>query len=204
MGYSRAGFEVVGVDIEPQPRYPFEFHQADALEYLRLHGAEFDLIHASPVCKGYSWLTPAARKSDHPLMIADVRSELLKIGKPFVIENVVGAKKYLLSPVMLCGSMFGLGVWRHRLFELSFQVGILPCCNHGNIPILVSGTPRRKGIPRKDATIAQKRVAMGIAWMSTAGIDQAIPPAFTEWIGQQFLSQCADRLSDRGRGHAGL
>lgn len=187
MGYHRAGFEVVGVDIMPQPRYPFEFHQADALEFVRLHGAEFDLIHASPPCQGYSELTPLANKGDHPKLIAVVRTILQANGKSYVIENVEAAKRFMNNPVTLCGSMFGLGVWRHRLFECSFQVGLLPCCNHGNIPVIVSGTTTRKNVPRKDATIKQKREAMGIDWMSTAGIDQAIPPAYTEWIGGQFL-----------------
>jgi DNA (cytosine-5)-methyltransferase 1 len=187
MGYYRAGYEVVGVDIAPQKHYPFTFYQADALEYVRKHGHEFDVIHASPPCQGYSKLTPLLQKAGHKKMIDIARTILISVGKHYVIENVEGAIKEMIGPVMLCGSMFGLGVWRHRLFECSFPVGLLPCCNHNNIPVLVSGTTRRKGYPRKDATISQKCKAMGINWMTTSEIDQAIPPEYTEWIGKQMI-----------------
>ena len=92
MGYHLAGMEVVGVDIEPQPKYPFAFVQEDALEYLAAHGHEFDFIHASPPCQGYSHLTPAKNKGDHERMIPAVRELMIKTGKPYVIENVAGAR----------------------------------------------------------------------------------------------------------------
>ena len=129
MGYHRAGFQVVGVDIKPQPRYPFEFHQADALEYLAQHGAEFDAIHASPPCQAYSEATPMERRQDHPDLINPTREAILKTGKPFVIENVESARNRLVNPVMLCGSSLGLLIERHRYFEINPQMFILtnPC-----------------------------------------------------------------------------
>src|SRR5690606_26563980 len=106
VGYHMAGFEVIGVDIDPQPRYPFEFHQGDALEYLAKHGGEFDAIHASPPCQAYSRATTSGTRGNHPRMIAPLRSALGILGKPYVSENVEGAP--LISPVRLCGSMFDL------------------------------------------------------------------------------------------------
>lgn len=119
MGYHRAGFDVVGVDIAPQPRYPFEFHQGDALEYVAAHGHEFDAIHASPPCQGYS-ATRFIRGNAHSDLVGPTREALQASGKPYVIENVAGAP--LLNPVTLVGSMFGLRTMRPRLFECSFDV----------------------------------------------------------------------------------
>jgi DNA (cytosine-5)-methyltransferase 1 len=121
MGYHRAGFdEIVGVDIEPQPRYPFAFFQGDALEYCAAHGSEFDAIHASPPCQAYTrmargLLESQGRGREYPDLIHATRSALHLAGVVSVIENVPGAP--LLGPVMLCGSSFGLLVQRHRLFE---------------------------------------------------------------------------------------
>src|SRR3990167_5935443 len=118
MGYHRAGFEVVGVDHLPQKHFPFEFHQDDALEYLAKHGREFDVIHASPPCQHYSAMQHI-KKNKHkwPDLVGPVREGLLVAGKPYVIENVVGAP--LRVDLMLCGTMFGLGIIRHRIFESS-------------------------------------------------------------------------------------
>jgi len=121
MGYARAGFEVVGVDINPQPRYPFEFHQADALDYLREHGHRFDAVHASPPCQAYSE-TRKIQSNEHPELIPPTRAALQRVGLPWVIENVPGSP--LIDPVELCGAMFGLRVYRHRLFEASFPVTV--------------------------------------------------------------------------------
>ena len=190
VGYHRAGFEVVGIDVEPQPHYPFEFHQADALDYIREHGHEFDVIHASPPCQRYSWETPDEYKASHLDLIAPTREVLIATGKPYVIENVAGARGELIFPVMLCGSMFGLGVWRHRYFEVfdgaKHLLLLTPPCNHSNVPILVTGTPRRKGYPRRDPSKCQKERAIGIDWMITTELDQAIPPAYTEWLGRRI------------------
>jgi site-specific DNA-cytosine methylase len=115
MGYHRAGFEVVGVDIAPQPHYPFEFHQGDALEYLAAHGHEFDAIHASPPCQRYSSIQRITKnKHKWPDLVDPVRQLLIKSGKPYVIENVQGAP--LRVDAFMCGSMFGLGMIRHRIF----------------------------------------------------------------------------------------
>lgn len=107
MGYHRAGFEVTGIDINPQPHYPFKFIQADAMTY-PLGG--FDCYHASPPCQRYSILTRGLhqdRIENYPDLIAPIRDRLLHTGKPYVIENVEGARKLLINPVKLCGTMFG-------------------------------------------------------------------------------------------------
>ena len=118
VGYHRAGFDdITGVDIKPMPRYPFEFVQGDALEYVIEHGAEFDVIHASPPCQAYSVETPIKYKHTHPDLIEPTRKALEKVGKPYIIENVSGARSKLYRSVMLCGTMFGLNIWRHRYFE---------------------------------------------------------------------------------------
>ena len=139
MGYWLAGFDVVGVDIEPQKRYPFRFIQADALTF-PLSG--FDLIHASPVCKGYS-ATAVLNDASHPRQIEAVRERLAGSGIPYVIENVPGAP--LRSPVMLCGAMFaGLRVYRHRLFEASFPIPAPPEPEH-RWPLAKMGRPAAAG-----------------------------------------------------------
>lgn len=189
VGYHRAGFDVVGIDIAPQKHYPFEFHQADALEYLTTYGHEFDVIHASPPCQRYSVETPRERKNDHPDLIAATRAVLSQSGKPYIIENVAGARALLHNPTMLCGSMFGLRVWRHRYFEICPEfIFLLPSCQHHEIPVLVTGTTRRKGYARVDPPIALRRIAMKIDWMVISELDEAIPPAYTEYIGTQLLA----------------
>lgn len=122
MGYHRAGFEVTGVDIQPQKRYPFRFIQGNALEYIYKHGHEYDAIHTSPPCQTHTNLNnikkiKASTEANYLDLVPQTRALLEMIGKPYVIENVVGAP--LLNPMMLCGSMFGLKVYRHRLFESS-------------------------------------------------------------------------------------
>jgi DNA (cytosine-5)-methyltransferase 1 len=200
MGYHRAGFEVVGVDIQPQPHYPFEFHQADAMTY-PLDG--FDAIHASPPCQAYSVLRRFTDGS-YPALIEPVRERLKASGVPWVIENVVGAP--LLNPVRLCGSSFGLRVWRHRLFEMTDPPTLVPTCSHyfHGLPLDVTGTggPSRKprvtpggGLSRKPRDLAEARAAMGIDWMTRQELAEAVPPAFTEWIGHRLLAAIEDRAA---------
>lgn len=198
MGYHRAGFRVVGVDKKAQPRYPFEFHQADSLEYLAGHWREFDAFHASPVCKGYSLLAALYPDKQYPDEIADFRKALKETGKPYVIENVPTAP--LRDYVMLCGSMFGLRVYRHRLFECNPVILFSPMtCNHwgkasGNKSVKAEKrvTPNLIDfeiltVTGHDFILSHAREAMGIDWMSQAGISQAVPPVYTEWIGKQLI-----------------
>jgi DNA (cytosine-5)-methyltransferase 1 len=198
MGYHRAGFDIVGVDIKPQPRYPFEFHQGDALEYLEQHGHKYDVIHASPPCQAFSVITPAENRKNHPDLIIPTRNYLSKIGKPFVIENVPGAKNFLINPIMLCGSMFKLKVWRHRYFEIVPQFyALLPCCNHSFAPVLLTGRPGRKGKREKEPCVQERRDAADLQWMNREGMDQAIPPAYTEWIGKRILEEIQHEKSSQ-------
>lgn len=193
MGLHRAGFDVTGVDIAPQPHYPFQFYQADALTFL-LEG--FDFIWASPPCQDYSSLKGLARSSRGKL-IPTIRDRLKASGTPYAIENVVGSE--LISPIRLCGSMFGLGVWRHRLFEIEPALLFVPQCQHSLVPqpIDVTGTGGpfngiRKspggGISRKPENLSHASRVMGIDWMTRREISQAIPPAYSEFIARHVLS----------------
>lgn len=197
-GFNLAGFDVVGVDIERQPNYPFRFYQGDAVEFIAKYGCDFDHIHASPPCQFASELTPMAYRSNHKNLIPETREALIATGKLYDIENVEAARKYLLNPVMLCGSMFGLGVWRHRYFELHPSISLLtPTCNHGNVPVLISGT-RRRNNERFEFTAQQCREASGLFWMTRKEMDEAIPPAFTEWLGFQVMPRLTLREPRRG------
>ncbi|MGH7784904.1 MAG: DNA cytosine methyltransferase [Candidatus Binatia bacterium] len=196
MGLYRAGFDVVGVDIKPQPRYPFTFVQADALNP-PFNLSDFDFIWASPPCQDYSALKGlSAHKRGK--MIPAVREMLEASGKPYAIENVVGSE--LKEPIRLCGSSFGLGIWRHRLFETSPQILFSPPCNHSLCPkpIDVTGLggplhgQRKKaggGISRKPNNLEHAREVMGIDWMSRPELSQSIPPAYSEFIARHFLNQ---------------
>jgi DNA (cytosine-5)-methyltransferase 1 len=198
MGYRRAGFEVVGVDINPQPRYPFEFHQADALEFLLKHGGEFDAIHASPPCQRYSVASKAhnGNADAHPDLVPVVRDILQKIGRPWIIENVIGAP--LRNPVVLCGTMFdGLRVIRHRQFESSEKIAAPGACRPH--PLCYTTDKRKPHYGRLDEMTAFVTVsgggncskaaaadAMGIDWMTKDELNEAIPPAYTEYLGWQL------------------
>lgn len=184
MGYYRAGFEVTGVDIEPMKDYPFEFHQADALAFLPQRGHEFDAIHASPPCQLYSAMQHIQKnQKSHEDLVAPTRELLLASGKPYVIENVNGAPLGLSTT--LCGTMFGLKIIRHRVFETSFQISsLVPPCDHRDVYDPWHG--------KRDAT--KFREAMGIDWVRDGGggkrkgtVAQAIPPAYTQWIGERMI-----------------
>lgn len=191
MGYHRAGFEVIGVDIKPQPRYMFAFQQEDALDLLDdMMFANFDFaaIHASPPCQAYSGLNRLGKQDhlDRPTLIEPVRKMLKRIGKPYVIENVVGAP--LMAPIRLCGSSFGLKVQRHRLFESNVAM-LAPPCQHNGPSIGVYGDHPQisKGMNRAH-TIEEAQDAMGIGWMEWDELCEAIPPAYTEWIGKNLIA----------------
>ncbi|WP_433492985.1 DNA cytosine methyltransferase [Nocardia grenadensis] len=187
-GYQRAGFEVTGVDIDPQPRYPFEFHRGDALAFLIAHGHEFDVIAASPPCQRF---TNAQRIQgrDHHDFLSEVRALCQALGRPYVIENVEGAP--LHHPVMLCGAMFeGLRTYRHRLFESNLPLQVPPHPAH-HIRITKMGRPPRAGefmhVVGNFSGVAAAKAAMGIDWMTRDGLREAIPPAFTAHLGTQLL-----------------
>jgi DNA (cytosine-5)-methyltransferase 1 len=205
MGYHRAGFEVSGVDIVPQRNYPFLFMQGNALLFQRWN--DYDAVHASPPCQMHSDLASLAG-NEHEDLIQPVRELLISTGKPYVIENVEGAP--LLDPIMLCGSMFELGVEdftlrRHRLFE-------------SNVPLLAPGPCRCAGVPIGGVygdgggwvqrgrggegstarggvklAVGPARVAMGIDWTNRRELSQAIPPAYAEHLGVQLIAHLEGR-----------
>jgi len=188
MGYHRAGFDVVGVDINPQPRYPFEFMQADVMsldvEFLK----QFDAIHASPPCQRYSTMGNWARdKAKHPDLIDNVRQKIIQSQKPYIIENVPGSP--LQKTIMLCGSMFNLGVIRHRLFECSIDILLdgLRCNHKGKFYTVLTKSCRPTTSMFAKSSVAKGREAMGIDWMSQYEMGEAIPPAYTEFIGKQLI-----------------
>lgn len=188
-GYVRSGFSVTGVDIEPQPRNPHTVIQADAIAFIREHGHEFDAIHASPPCQAYTTLRHRTKES-YVDLVAVVREALEVTGRPWVIENVVGAP--LCNPIMLCGTSFGLGVdgrelRRHRLFESNVALMSMPCAH--TLPVVgVYGTGGGGQMTRGyKATPEQAAKALDIDWMNRYGLSQAIPPAYTEFIGGQLM-----------------
>lgn len=206
MGYHRAGFEVVGVDIAAQPHYPFEFYQADALEWLEALPYDFptayDAIHASPPCQSYSSMTNRWG-SDAPELIAPIRQAMQATGLPYVIENVLGARAELDHPYMLTGEMFGLRVHRPRLFETSFPMLVPQPPARQRDPMAVYGKlDGRRLWTRSDGTelrapssLEEAQQAMGIDWMTWDEIREAIPPAYTELIGLQLAQHLQSRAA---------
>jgi DNA (cytosine-5)-methyltransferase 1 len=243
MGYHRAGFDVVGVDNRPMLRYPFEFIQADALAFLEKHHRGFDAIHASPPCQAFCSLRHLPHSKEHVDLVAPTRALLQDTGKPYVIENVPGAP--LISPVLLCGTMFGLctrcgaELRRHRHFEPNWLLMSGLSCRHGLCPCTVSVHGHSGGSSSRDSTpvtsahgdkardrrtigvygtgqpmlgartitvtgstpqqnvvhnrirqcfpVSAAREAMGIDWMVMKELSQAIPPAYTAFIGRQLM-----------------
>jgi DNA (cytosine-5)-methyltransferase 1 len=195
-GYADAGFEVIGVDVKPQPRYPFEFIRQDALEFLnellddglpwpfdRLHA-----FHASPPCQADS-KTQRIQGREHPRLIEKTREMLERLGLPYVIENVPGAP--LRDPAELCGTMFGLRLYRHRLFETNWPL-TAPLHGEHYLPQVKMGrSPGPHHILQpvgNFAGVAEAREAMGMPWASRDGLREAIPPAYTEYIGRQLMT----------------
>ena len=190
VGYARAGFEVVGVDIQPQPSYPFRFYQADALTF-PLDG--FDVIHASPPCQRFSLASrfhPGVQER-YPDYLEVMRQRLHRTGKPYILENVVGAP--LVSPVLLCGAMFGLRVYRHRLFESNVFLFRHPHLRHrvkAAAPGAIARDDEFWSVGGHFGRKEEAQRAMGIDWMTSVHeIAQAIPPAYTEWLGRQLLDR---------------
>ena len=218
MGYHRAGFdEIVGVDNRPMPRYPFRFVLADALEYVAAHGHEFDAIHASPPCQAYSIMRnlPWLRHKEYPRLIAPTAEALEKLGVPWVIENVMGAR---LASGWLCGQMFGLPFFRHRFFWAGGWFWLQPShpTHNGTVRngrmlgsrardviahVSPSGRPQGEnswfhanGAKRFGANVGHAagvqvvREVMGVPWMRRDEVTNAIPPAYTEFIGRQLIA----------------
>lgn len=206
VGYHRAGFDVVGVDIRRQPNYPFEFIQADVVEWFRPERLDgFIAVHASPPCLRYSSVTRLFHdQSSYIDFIPILRQQLEATGLPYLIENVMGSP--LIHPAKLCGSTFGLGAFcrdgqwrqlrRHRLWETSFPIWRSECAHvgepigvygkGGGIATTVHGGGTRMGYKgnRKEAS-----EAMGIDWMSTRELSNAVPPSYTHWLGDQLMIQ---------------
>lgn len=209
VGYHLAGFDVYGVDIDPQPNYPFPFHQGDVLDVLaRLNAgdaidfthpdgtvewltlADFVARHASPPCQRYS-LAQRIQKRVHPDLIGPTREALMASGKPYVIENVEDARPELIDPVTLCGATFGLHTYRHRLFE-------------SNVPLDTPAHPRHLASTVKMGRALQPgdwyhavgnfsgveyiRGDLGVPWMNRDGIRECIPPVYAEYVGAQLLA----------------
>jgi DNA (cytosine-5)-methyltransferase 1 len=191
-GYADAGFTVIGCDINKQPNYPYEFIQMDAMEFIQKYGRDFDGICASPPCQKYSKSTKQWRKAgkEYPDLIEITRKEILKINRPYVLENVPGSP--LINPIFLNGYMFDLLVHRPRYFECSFYVVQ---------PILQKTKPVKMGRKVKDGEIIQPvghfsginyaKKQMQIDWMTQKELTQAIPPAYTKYIGE-FLIEYLD------------
>jgi len=225
MGYHRAGFDVYGVDIVPQRRYPFPIHVGDALDVFRrlLDGEsidfthqtgeiewltldEFQAKHASPPCQAYS-VTRHSHSKEHPALIVPTRDLLVETGMPYVMENVEGARDELRDPMLLCGTMFGLqaidldgqplALRRHRLFESNVFLMSAGGCSHdgtqvagvyGGGPMQRDKSDRRGGYTPKSSVRAE---LMGMDWATQHGLSQAIPPAYTEFIGAQLIEHLA-------------
>ena len=197
MGYHRAGFEVIGVDHSPQPRYPFLCFECDALDFLKgltqgiavfgRYIEEFDVIHASPPCQAYSTMS---KRKDHPDLYAATRRALLDTNKPWIIENVIGAPyKY---GVILCGSMFDMVVRRHRNFETSWLILHALQCDHAKQGRPVTVTGYGGGQPRPHSYKGIKSewpTYMQMPWATPEECTQAVPPAYTEWIGRRLMEQ---------------
>lgn len=205
-GYRRLGMDVTGVDKFAQPENPHRFIQSDWESYLLEHGHEYDLIHTSPVCKGYANVNSWAA-STHARQIPIVRKRLIQLGKPYVIENVYSARWDMENPVQVCGSVFGLRVRRHRLFESNMELEGSGCDHKwqdaskiylrrgrysrptasGVCPVNGDGKQLLNVTTARELELRSQ--AMGIDWMSWTTLTQAIPPAFTEFIGAQILEQ---------------
>lgn len=203
-GYAKAGFDVTGIDIAYQKNYPFKFIQADALEYVAAHGHEYDIIHASPVCKGYSGagVLAAEHRKQYALQIPDVRAALIATGKPYIIENVARARWDMISPIELCGCMFPeLSTYRVRLFETHPQILFTPYHAPHTEAVLPAGRGRREGGKYFAITSGgitgvsqlERFQAMGheTICMTSKELNESIPPQFAEWIGRRMLALIA-------------
>lgn len=187
-GYTLAGFTVTGVDINPQPRYPYTFIQADAITYLREHGHQYDVIHGSPPCQLHS-LAWRIQHREHPDLIAPMRAAMIDSGKPYIIENVVGAP--LNDPIELCGAMFGIHTYRHRIFESNLNL-TPPVHPPHQAPTVKMGRALNDGdwyhAVGNFSNVPYIRRDLNLPWMSRDGLRESIPPAYAEHLGRQTLA----------------
>ncbi|MFE7231198.1 SAM-dependent methyltransferase [Streptomyces sp. NPDC057596] len=191
-GYDDAGFDVTGVDKDPQPRYPFRFVQADAIAFVLEHGAAFDFIHASPPCQHDS-KCQRIQKREHPDLIGPTRAALETTGRPWVIENVGDAVPKLRDPVMLCGRMFRLANYRHRFFETGGGFALAQPDHPAHlVPQAKMGRPVPAGhygqFVGNFSGVPLAREVLGVPWMNRDGIRECIPPAYAEHIGRAYLA----------------
>ena len=188
-GLADAGWLVDGVDLYPQPGYPFKIYKADAVAFINEYGHKYEAIVTGPVCKWYS-KTARINNNDHPQQIPDTRAALRASGKPYVIENVEQAEDHLINPTMLCGLDFGLHTYRHRLFESN--VRLTRPCRHGEHQetTVKMGRPINPGdfyhAVGRFSGVAYVREDMGVEWMTRDQIAQCIPPVYAEYIGTQL------------------
>ena len=220
-GFQLAGFDVTGVDLAKRcaSRYPGRFIRGDAVKFAVDHAGDFDAVHASPPCKVHTSLAVLHPEdtagmlfpmATHVDLIPDTRAALVASGRPWIIENVPGAP--LIDPVTLCGSMFGLGavcedgwrqLWRHRLFESTARLIAPGPCQHDGSPVGVYGNggggldAATRGYK---ATQQEANEALQTPWMSRTGVSQAIPPAYTEWLGAQLLDQLGNEKTPEPMG----
>ncbi|MGY0461463.1 SAM-dependent methyltransferase [Kitasatospora sp. cg17-2] len=197
MGYWLAGYDVLGVDLTGQPRYPFRFVQADAVAFITEHGHLFDLLHGSPPCQRYT-RCQKIRGREHPDLIVPTRTAMQSTGRPWVIENVEEAAPEMRDPAMLCGAAFRLRTYRHRLFEPGGGLTVTPPEHPVHAaPLAKMGRPvaddefmhvvgNFSGVP-----LARSAAVMGMPWANRDGLREAIPPAYTRFIGHQAARQHA-------------
>lgn len=189
-GYHDAGFDITGIDTEPQPNYPYTFIRGDGLKLLADPGfiRQFDAIHTSWPCQGYT-NCQKIRGNDHPKLIEPGRELLRATGLPYVQENVPGAP--LIDPVELCGAMFGLHTYRHRLFETNWPLTAPAHPEHVH-PTVKMGRPLREGdwyhAVGNFSNVPYVRADLGVPWMTRDGIRECIPPAYTRFVGEQLMA----------------
>lgn len=189
MGWYQAGFDVTCVDIEPQPRNPFPFVRADAIDYIGNEGHRFAFLEGGPVCKAYS-KTARIHNAGHPEQIPATRLAMQATGKPYVIENVEDARPELRNPIMLCGPSFNLRTYRHRLFESNLPL-VAPEHLYHAWKLTKMGRAPRPGefyhAVGNFSGVGMVRENLGVGWMNRDGINQCIPPAYTRYLGLQVL-----------------
>lgn len=192
-GYAAAGFDVIGVDIDPQPNYPFKFFQADAIDFLLRYGGDFGLRVASPPCQRYS-RAQKIQQREHPDLIGPTRDALRAVGGPYIIENVEEARPELIDPIMLCGTSFNLHTYRHRLFESDLDLKAPEHLPHA-WKLTKMGRPPQPGqfyhAVGNFSGVEMVRQDMQVPWMNRDGIRECIPPAYTKYLGAQALELLA-------------